>query len=540
MKYPGALLLLLTVACCAGPRPEPIEEAAVFQPNAVCRVSHDGGPVLADHGIGGTGISARTRTTDRGIGGTGIVGVVTGFASICVDGLEVRLDKNIAVSVNGAPATAKQLRAGQQVVIEAAGQETAAHTIDRVKTIVVRYEVSGPIEAVDTAAGAMVVAGQRVTILPTTWVAGRFALGDWTTVSGLRQPDGTVIASRLDRGRVGILAVRGQIARQGDTTRIGGLVLLGPRVAILKTGAFVSIAGTYANRTAEVTSIDADPLLEDPAGYFGRSVHQVILEAFVRVDHGMVWLSDGHGFRAGTDVQGKGSFYRNAVIRLERTDSGAFIASELHYTAYRAQPADAPARSKGRGDGDLVLPPDAPPGPPEDTTPSGPPDGNNSNDDAPGHDIRKGSSEPEPLTATDRTAVPQFHRCHGPTGAFQPQGSTVPLGKALRQRKALTQTGCAGKAPAVVGDAQHRHVRPGRQPHGNPATRAVLHAMLERIADEFVGAANDGFAQAGGTRAAHRHADPDDLIGAPHQIHEASAKLAQPIGHRTGRFSQAE
>lgn len=383
MKSFSALLLLLTLACCAAPQPEPPDEAAVFEPGNACRVGHDGGSVMADRGIGGTGVSARTRSSDRGIGGTGIFGVVTGFASICVDGMEVRFDKNVPVSVNGAAATAKQLRAGQVVVIESGGR-TAAHAIDQARTIAVRYEVSGPIEAIDTAAGAMVVAGQRVMVLPTTWVEGRLAAGNWITVSGLRQPDGTVMASRLDRGRPGMLFVRGRIIQEGDTTRIGGLVLHGPPVTIVKAGAFVSIVGRYADRSAEVKSIDADPLAEDPAGYFASSTGQVILQAFVRVHRGMVWLSDNRGFQAGADVQGKGNLYRNAVVRLVRTASGAFIATELHYTAYRARPADAPARGRGHGTSDLVLPPEAPPGPPADISPADAPDGNRGINDAPG------------------------------------------------------------------------------------------------------------------------------------------------------------
>jgi hypothetical protein len=383
MKYLGTLLVLLTLACCAGPQPEPPDDATVFEPRAACRAGDDGGPVTVDRGIGGTGAPARTRTSDRGIGGTGIVGVVTGFASICVDGLEVRLDRNLPVSVNGTAATVKQLRAGQLVVIEAAGQETAAHTVDQAKKISVRYEVSGPIESVDTAVGAMVVAGQRVLVLPTTRVAGRFALGDWTTVSGLRQPDGTVVASRLDRGRAGTVFVRGQIIRVGDTTRIGALVLHGLPVTIVKEGAFVSIAGSYADRIAEVRSIEADPLSADPAGYFGDSTRQVILQAFVRVYRGMVWLNDGHSFQAGAGVQGKGSAYRNAVVRLERTAAGGFVATELHYTAYRAQPANAPARSRGHAAGSLILPPEPPPGPPADMPHTDEPDGNNGINDAP-------------------------------------------------------------------------------------------------------------------------------------------------------------
>jgi hypothetical protein len=362
MKFLAALLLLATVAACAGPAPEPVDEAAVVEP-AICRVGHNGAAVHAERGIGGTGAPATTQLSDRGIGGTGIVGVVTGFASVCVDGLEARLDKNAAVSINGRAATAVQLRVGQLVVIKASGVVTASDTVARAQMISVRYEVSGPIEAIDTSSGAMTVAGQRVAVLPTTWVAGSTGLGNWISVSGLRRPDGTIVASRLDRARIGALAVLGQVVRERDTTRIGSLVLHGSLVDTVKVGTFVAIVGSYANAAAEVTAIEPDLLAEDPAGYFGASVRQVILQALVRVERGMVWLNNGQKFKAGPAVQGNGSSYRNAIVWLERSADGAFSATALHYSGYRAQPKQGPSKAGGRGAGGMAAPPDARPGP---------------------------------------------------------------------------------------------------------------------------------------------------------------------------------
>jgi hypothetical protein len=339
---------------------------------------------MAERGIGGTGAPPAQLTADRGIGGTGIVGIVTGFASICVDGLEVRFDKTVPVSINGIAATARQLRAGQLVVIQANGQETARHAIDQASTIEVRSEVSGPIEAVDTSAGVLRVAGQRVMVTPSTWIAGRFGRGNWTTVSGLRQADGTIVASRLDRARIGSLAVHGQLLRDGDTTRIGGLIVSGPLVATAQSGTFVSVTGKYLDGTAEVTAIDPDLLADDPAGYFGSSAQHVVVQAFVRLQSGMVHLSNGRSFRAAAGLHAKSAtVYRNAIVRLERTKSGSFVATEMQYTAYRAQPINAPAPSRAHGPGDLVLPPDAPPGPPEEVAPSGPPDDTNEINDTP-------------------------------------------------------------------------------------------------------------------------------------------------------------
>ncbi len=126
-----SLLVLAALAACAGSHARPPEvvttvEADVVQPGSVCHVGPDGGPVggpapVAERGIGGTGAPVSMVMTagqtvvpaaagqaakgdamaDRGIGGTGIIGVVTGFASICVNGLEVQYDNTVPVDIDG-------------------------------------------------------------------------------------------------------------------------------------------------------------------------------------------------------------------------------------------------------------------------------------------------------------------------------------------------------------------------------------------------------------------------------------------------------
>ncbi|WP_158926178.1 DUF5666 domain-containing protein [Acidisphaera sp. S103] len=359
MKGPIALLLLAVLAACSGPTP-PAVDTAVLQPPVACRASHYGTPTLAERGIGGTGAPSRMQVADRGIGGTGIVGIVTGFASVCVDGLEVRLDKSVPVSINGRAMTTGQLRVGQMVIINATGPLASRESVPQARKITVRYEVSGPIEAVDIRSGSIRVAGQAVMVLPTTWMAGRFGIGDWTSVSGLRQPDGTIIASRLDRARIGALFVRGQVVREHGTIRIGSLVLHGPAASGTVAGTFVTVAGGYQNQVAEVTSIDMDVWAEDPADYFGLSTRQLIVQGFVRVAHGMVWLSNGGKFPAGPGVQANAGAYRDAVVWLKRTTDGSFAATDVYYTNYRAQPKVVPANGK-HGAGGPVPPPDLPP-----------------------------------------------------------------------------------------------------------------------------------------------------------------------------------
>ena len=378
MKRLTALLLLAILAACAGPAPDPTAETAVLEPAVACRATHYGMPTLAERGIGGTGTPSRVQVADRGIGGTGIVGVVTGFASVCVNGLEVHLNKSVPVSVNGRTVTTGQLRVGQMVIINASGPLAERNSVAQARAITVRYEVSGPIEAVDIRAGVIKVAGQTVRVPPTTWMAGRFGIGNWTSVSGLRQPDGTIVASRLDRARVGVLIVRGKVARDHDITRIGGLILRGPVAARAVPGTFVTVAGRYQNQTADAASIDMDVWAEDPADYFGLSTRQLIVQDFARVTHGMVWLSNGEKFPAGPRVQANADTYRDAVVWLKRTADGSFAATDVYYTNYRAQPKAEP--SKPHGAGQPVPPPDLPPPlpaasiSPADTAPAGPAD----------------------------------------------------------------------------------------------------------------------------------------------------------------------
>jgi len=164
-------------------------------------------------GVGGTGHStprsvektAAVRSGD-GIGGTGIVGIVTGFGSVCVNGLEVAYDDLTAIDSNGAAASPVDLAVGQLVVVEATGRGDRL----RAKRIAVRDAAVGPVFEIDPVRGALVVLGQDVRVGPDVPLGDRasqrplaladIATGDFLAVSGLRQADGIVVATRGDRG----------------------------------------------------------------------------------------------------------------------------------------------------------------------------------------------------------------------------------------------------------------------------------------------------------------------------------------------------
>jgi len=334
-------LLILPLLCglvgCSDQRPRSVEQQAevdVVQPGAICRVAKNGGPLMAERGIGGTGVSYNEHLADRGIGGTGIVGVVTGFASVCVDGLEVRYDHDVPMDIDGVPGTADQLRVGQVVAIRAADPAPDAGLPSRARVISVRTELAGPIEAVEIGSTTLTVAGQLVSVPPTAWGANRFGLGDWVTVSGLRQPDGTVLASRLDEAESGKLFVRGRVSRHDGALWIGRLRLAGAPAAQLRDGEFVAVAGSYQSGVAQLTLASADMLASSPTTYFGGTVNQLVLQAFVVTDDGSVWLNERLKVPAAPAVRQPQPMSGDAIVTLDRQPDGTFLATGLRYTKY--------------------------------------------------------------------------------------------------------------------------------------------------------------------------------------------------------------
>ena len=210
--FAAVLLLPAAVACTVQP-PQREDYAGAAPPaqasGALCHVGPDGGPpahdplpprrlvsdrLVSDRGIGGTGGPTATQIVDRGIGGTGILGVITGFGSVCVDDLEVQYDGTATVDVDGTASSTALLRAGQVVAMRVDGATSAA----RARTISVRSEISGRMEDVEPGSGVHIIGGQPVLISSGIWGGGGFTPGDWVTVSGLRRQDGVIVASRLD------------------------------------------------------------------------------------------------------------------------------------------------------------------------------------------------------------------------------------------------------------------------------------------------------------------------------------------------------
>ena len=339
MRRAAPLLLFALLPSCASqpsgplplpPPPPPAHHASLPAANVVprfCGPGSDGSVQVVERGVGGTGIAPTDqRTAERGIGGTGIVGVITGFGSVCVNRLEVALKGSLQVEVDGHRIAGTTLRAGQVVAIGAEANGTGL----RARSIAVRHEVSGPVEVINVGGNdVVIVAGQRVAVLPSTLGYKGLAPGDWVAVSGLRTADGTIVATRIDQRDPGQVVVRGLLA-SGDngTWRIGALALRSLPGRAASIGAQVAASGRYDETGLSVEEVSPDLLASDPPAYFGPAVRQVVIASYVHLENGRVRLSGGFEAPAGPRIGAALAQPGLAVVSLERVNK-AFRATNI-------------------------------------------------------------------------------------------------------------------------------------------------------------------------------------------------------------------
>jgi hypothetical protein len=301
------------------------------------------GSPAADRGIGGTGAPASGPViSDRGIGGTGIVGVVTGFGSVFVNGLEVAYSASTPLTVDGVAETDAALHVGQVATI-VASDDHGLHAV----SIDVRHEVSGPVTSVNAGGEAtrliLVVAGQHVAVDSGTeglQSSGRLQAvraGDWVAVSGLREPDGVIAASRIDPRSPGVVLVRGTAMPEAGGWKIGDLGVQPPNGVSMASGTIFTARGTLADGRLAVTSADPDVLSANPGAYFGDRVQRMVIESYVSAADGHVRLGGGLLAAPGRGVAVQAGDHR-VIVQLERGAHGDFVATHLRPIAPRRVP----------------------------------------------------------------------------------------------------------------------------------------------------------------------------------------------------------
>lgn len=178
--------------CALGGHPYPLEAGSGIGGTGLKTGEGDGrgtGGTGREDGTGSGGTGRQARDGDgSGTGGTGVVGVITGFGSVCVNGLEIHYDAGTPVIADGARIAPNQLAVGQMVAVEATGGES--HLVAR--QIHVQHALIGRVEAV--AGDRVKVWGQWVSLPGNTGLKS----GDRIKVSGYRLHPDSIFATRID------------------------------------------------------------------------------------------------------------------------------------------------------------------------------------------------------------------------------------------------------------------------------------------------------------------------------------------------------
>ncbi|SIO11635.1 hypothetical protein SAMN05443662_1521 [Sulfurivirga caldicuralii] len=177
------MILSLLLASCAQPVGTQLAAESGFGGTGMAPSCPAAALLPGDSGFGGTG-----HTADCGFGGTGVIGTITDFGSIWVNGLEIELASGLTITSNlGHPV---ELAIGQQVITRTRQDALLTDYVE------VFYPISGQVQQRD--GNRIVVNGQLITLDAHTRGLKTLQPGDWVAVSGWPQGTDRWLATRID------------------------------------------------------------------------------------------------------------------------------------------------------------------------------------------------------------------------------------------------------------------------------------------------------------------------------------------------------
>lgn len=218
--------------------------------------------ILEKGGLGGTGIVSENNVIlpDETAGGVAIMGVITGFASICVNGEEVHYEDATPVFSNGQPAKLGHLAVGKNVMLKAERVNGRLNA----KAIGLYDAVAGPISRIDLARQQMHVMGQTVKMNSQVMQQARaISANANVSVSGHRLDSGEIVATRIDAvqtkgaSTIGVVTniSKNSINVNGTRVHVADLNAL----KNLKVGSEVRVSGEWSGDALKATRVDAQP-----------------------------------------------------------------------------------------------------------------------------------------------------------------------------------------------------------------------------------------------------------------------------------------
>lgn len=227
---------------------------------------------VAACGGGGDSGGGTTTPPTVGIDGGGFSsGTITGFGSVIVNGVRFTTT-TAAITIDGrSGASESELKVGQ--VVEVRGRFDSNGTTGTATTITFNDSTEGPVSAVDTVAGTLVVLGQTVRVNGATVFDDRFttpslagiAVGSVVEVSGFRNAAGEIVATRIEpKAAGGTFELTGTVSALDTTNRrfnIGATVInyanVTPTDGTLSNGGCAEAKGTaFAGGALTATSVE--------------------------------------------------------------------------------------------------------------------------------------------------------------------------------------------------------------------------------------------------------------------------------------------
>lgn len=231
-------------------------------------------------GMGGTGITAALAPGEEGA----VVGTITRFGSVCVNGEHVRYQADTPTLLDGVADTPRALQLGQVVRLHVRRDDDGDLVARRIAVV---DAVAGPVTERDEAGRWFAVMGRRVFLGPETMFgnAGPAVpeIGARVIVSGLAGRDGRLVTTRVQGAAPGSPAfVSGMLTEfDGRLLEVEGVAVRFPTGDLppdLRVGVEVAVRGTWSGDGLEAEAVVADPLFTvdrspevvSVEGYFDR------------------------------------------------------------------------------------------------------------------------------------------------------------------------------------------------------------------------------------------------------------------------------
>lgn len=343
---PIACLVLLLAASGAGAADFCAKGGMGARNEAAVDAGTPGGPPGPDPvgGVGGTGISAGLAPGEE----AAVVGTITQFGSVCVNGEHVRYRVDTPTSLDGVVDTTRALQLGQVVRLHVVRDEQGELVARRIAVI---DAVAGPVTERDEAGRWFSVMGRRVFLGPDTMFgnAGPAVpeIGARIAASGIARPDGRLVTTRVQGAAPGATAfVSGMVTElDGRMMEIEGVAVRVPKgelAADLKPGVDVAVRGTWSG-----DGLDAEDVVVDPLFSMDRPPAFVSVEGFLDRCAGGGHAIGGVAVRLPVDA-GAGAWLGRRVIATGRPAVGGELVLESLRTSPLADAGAAAGDADGR------------------------------------------------------------------------------------------------------------------------------------------------------------------------------------------------